>query len=66
MATKIIFQGSTRTGVDSELQCHANTWDEIFIQIQMKDHPDSWITLDRETAIKLSKVLKSEISKIPY
>ena len=33
MATKIIFQGSTKTGIESELQCFANTWNEIFIQI---------------------------------
>lgn len=66
MATKIIFQGSNQLGVESELQCYANTNDKIFISIDMEGYQTSFICLDRETAIKLSKVLKSEISKIPY
>ena len=64
MATKIIFQGSTKTGIESELQCFANTWNEIFIQIDNKYDYNSFICLDKQTAIRFSKLLKSEISKL--
>ena len=64
MATKIIFQSSSMSGIEAELECFANTNEEICIVIDAKDLPVSYICLDKETAIKLSKVLKSEISKI--
>lgn len=61
---KIIFYG-TKGSEKTELECFYNTNNKIFIQIDMgyNNIPD-WITLDKDTAIKLSRVLKSEISKI--
>lgn len=61
---KIIFYGSENSE-EHTLECYHNDNNEIFISIDMKYNqlPD-WITLDRPTAIKLSKVLKAEISKI--
>lgn len=61
---KIIFLGS-EISENHELECYHNDNKEIFISIDMgyNQCPD-WITLDKNTAIKLSRVLKAEISKI--
>jgi hypothetical protein len=61
---KIIFYGSG-TSENHKLECFYNTNNKIFITIDMgfNQTPD-WIVLDKDTAIKLSRVLKSEISKI--
>lgn len=64
MTTILIFQSSEKTELNSELVCYANSEDEIFIEISYEDCPSAHICLDKQTAIKLSKVLKSEISKI--
>jgi len=64
---KIIFFGAIGSTTESHtLSLYANASDEIFITIdcginQLAD----FITLDKETAIKLSRVLKAEISKLP-
>ncbi len=61
---KIIFLGS-ESSENHELECYRNDNNEIFISIDMKyNQVNDWITLDRATAIKLSRVLKAEISKI--
>ena len=61
---KIIFLGS-ELSENHELECYHNDRNEIFISIDMKyNQVNDWITLDRATAIKLSRVLKAEISKI--
>lgn len=61
---KIIFLG-TENSENHKLECYRNDNNEIFIAIDMDYNQISdWITLDKDTAIKLSRVLKSEISKI--
>jgi hypothetical protein len=61
---KIIFYGDDASE-EHKLECFKNDNNSIFISIDMHFNqvPD-WITLDKATAIKLSRVLKSEISKI--
>lgn len=61
MATKIIFEDVKDSTV---LECFASIDGTIFISIESDTLNTSIIELDRQTAIKLSKVLKSEISKI--
>ena len=63
--TKFIFTG-TQNSLDQELQLFYNTNNEIFIKVYNWKIPDQteWITLNKATAIKLSKILKREISKI--
>ena len=61
---QIVFYGSDETP-ESELKVFYNVKNEIFISIDMKYNEISdYITLDKETAIKLVRVLKREISKI--
>lgn len=63
--TRIVYSGkSTSEQLDTDLQCHANNRNEIYISITMGDEPDSWICLDEYTAVKLSKELRKEIAKI--
>lgn len=61
---KIIFFG-TENSENHQLECYYNDNNEIFISIDMNyNQTPDWITLDKDTAIKLTRVLKSEISKI--
>jgi|AntAceMinimDraft_16_1070373.scaffolds.fasta_scaffold49027_1 plastocyanin domain-containing protein len=63
---KIVFYGTEKSETSShELTAFHNTINEIYITIKSgyNEIPD-WICLDKETAIKLTRVLKSEISKI--
>ena len=63
---RIIFLGNLDDNDEPhKLTTYANDSDEIYIQIDMgyNEIPD-WICLDRETAIKLTRVLKAEISKL--
>jgi len=62
--TKTIFCASENLGFNAELQAFSNSHNEIYIEIDCDDMPVSFITLDRETAIKLVKTLKREIAKI--
>ena len=61
---KIIFESTTLDG--QEMQVYYNTQNEIFIKIYENHSPEStnFVTLNRATACKLSKILKREISKI--
>ena len=61
---KTIFYG-TKSTQDNQLEVFRNFTNEISICISVDatSYP-SVITLDKATAIKLSRVLKSEISKI--
>jgi len=62
---KTIFLGSETSETEThELQLYANNKNNIYISIDMKSTQDSFICLDKATAIKLSKSLKTEISKI--
>lgn len=61
---KLIFNGDGDTS-EHELQCFLNTHNEIFLDIDMcNGFPASFITLDKSTAIKLAKTLRTEINKI--
>jgi len=60
---KFVFQG-TENSKEHELQCYANTSNEIFISIDMGVNYPAWISLDESTAIKLAKKLRAEINKI--
>ena len=67
MRTKLIFCGDEHSET-IELEAYVNFRGSLFIEIKdLQDlHPFSirHITLDKQTAIKLVKVLKSEISKM--
>ena len=63
---KLIFQG-TEKGKTQEhtLEVFANTNDEIFISIDMNcdhDFGEAFISLDKSTAIKLSRELRKQIA----
>ena len=65
---KLIFSGTTESeSQDKELQCYLNTQNEIFIQVGF-GYPNSmnenWICLDKSTAIKFAKTLRTEINKM--
>ncbi|AGO48519.1 hypothetical protein Phi18:3_gp007 [Cellulophaga phage phi18:3] len=63
---KLIFQGTESTGTeDSELECYANSENEITLSIKdcVNEH-NSAISLDVSTAIKFSKVLRSAINEV--
>ena len=60
---KLIFSGTNDTE-DHELEVFKNTREEIFIQIDIGGIPPAWICLDKSTAIKFAKTLRTEINKI--
>lgn len=60
MATKLIFKDLLD---ETELECAESGQNSIFITINNSLY-SSLIELDKSTAIKLVKTLKSEISKI--
>ena len=65
MAVKILFSGTQKSGtINQKLECKINHRNEISIIISCINGDCEQIYLDKPTAIKLSKVLKSEISKI--
>lgn len=60
---KLIFQGTEVSGTDDyELECFVNQYNDIAISISDKESPATIISLDISTAIKLSKVLRTEIN----
>lgn len=60
---KITFLGTEQSKThDSELQVYVNTLNEIFIQIERDDEYPAFICLDKSTAIKFSKALRTQIS----
>ena len=65
--TRFLFLSSERDDRDAQLECFRNDFDEIFISIEDPNQDilySNFICLDKETAIKLVKVLKTEINKI--
>ena len=63
--TKLIFCGTDESQSETfELQAYCNLRKELFIQIDHRDdvYPASFICLDRETAIKLSKEIRRQIA----
>ena len=55
---------SHRSQVFSELECYANDYEEIFIEISDGELNPQYVCLDVSTAIKLAKTLRTEINKI--
>lgn len=61
---KLSFYGTEKSETtEHELECFANTNQEIYFSINMGDYPSCFVCLDIPTAIKLSKVLRNEINK---
>jgi hypothetical protein len=65
---KLSFYGSNFSKTtEHKLECYANADDEIYISIEMDGNNDffsAFISLDKETAIKLSRELRKQISLI--
>ena len=60
---KLIFQGAEVSKTDDyELECFVNQFNDIAISIDDQESPANIISLDISTAIKLSKVLRTEIN----
>lgn len=61
---KLIFLSSELSGIETEVECYCNVNNQILIKIsESDDHSDfKCVSLDRDTAIKLVKNLKKEIS----
>ena len=60
---KLIFQGTEVSKTDDyELECYVNQFNDISISIDDQESPANIISLDISTAIKLSKVLRTEIN----
>ena len=65
MAVHLIFYGSENSQTqDHELKLYANHENEIYIDIDIPEINSSFIALDKETAIKLSKELRKQIAII--
>jgi len=60
---KLIFNG-TEDSHDHELQAFINTKNEIYISIDIDGLQTSWICLDKSTAIRFAKTIRTEINKI--
>jgi hypothetical protein len=62
---KLIFSGSeiSRTQ-ESELQCYVNSNNEIYISLSNDNDEPNVICLDKSTAIRFAKTLRTEINKI--
>ena len=60
---KLVFSGTEDTE-DHELQAYINTRNEIYISIDIEGIQTSWICLDKSTAIKFAKTLRTEINKM--
>jgi len=64
---KIVFLGQENTHAEEhELICYLDEENRIYIELDMKDedYSPSWIYLDKSTAIKLAKTLRTEINKM--
>tara|TARA_R110000796_G_scaffold182336_1_gene298885 strand:- start:482 stop:685 length:204 start_codon:yes stop_codon:yes gene_type:complete len=61
---KILFYGTDNGSEDHKLETFINVYNEIFISIDMPDFTTSFISLDKSTAIKFAKTLRTEINKI--
>jgi len=60
---KLVFYGTERSETnEAELECFINAYNEIFICVQ--DNYQQNICLDKSTAIKLAKTLRTEINKM--
>jgi len=61
----ITFYGTSESGYQSNLVCFKNNDNEIYIKISDINNDEfEFITLDKSTAIKLAKTLRTEINKM--
>lgn len=59
---RTVFYGSELSGEElTELKCFVDADNEIIISIENLSYPTQYISLDKETAIKLVKHLKQQI-----
>jgi len=63
---KLIFNGATDHDTeDHTLECYINHEGLIYMQIDTHSgFHESWICLDKSTAIRLAKTLRTEINKM--
>jgi len=61
--TRLIFYG-TEYSPEAEMECYLNEQNEIFIKLKEEERSINFITLDKSTAIKFAKTLRTEINKI--
>lgn len=62
MAYELVFKSVPDEKVEAQLIVRANHHNNIFIEIDMFDYPPAFISLDKETSIKLAKELRKQIS----
>mgnify|MGYP003628499670 CR=1 FL=1 len=61
---KLTFYGTEKSGTHiDEIECFLNVENDIFIKIGSSDSYE-FICLDKSTAIKFAKTLRTEINKI--
>lgn len=59
---RTVFYGSELSGEElTELKCYVDADNEIILSIENLSYPTQYISLDKETAIKLVKHLKQQI-----
>ena len=62
---KMVFYGSEISNTEEhELTAYHNSNNEIFIQIKTDDNYPQFICLDKSTAIRFAKTIRTEINKI--
>jgi hypothetical protein len=63
---ELVFFGTETSGtLTVTLKCYKNEMDEIYIELNDRlTDSNVFISLDKSTAIKLSKTLRTEINKI--
>lgn len=62
---RFIFEGTEASNTQqTDLQCYVNDRDEVFIEIHEYDEKPSYICLNKSTAIRFAKTLRTEINKI--
>ena len=62
---KMTFISSERSEHKQELECYANRFNEIYLEISNEedlDHEKRYVCLDISTAIKFAKTLRTEIN----
>ena len=58
------FHSTETSKVNSKLRAYHNSSNELFIEIEHDDCPAAFVCLDKETAIKLAKEIRKQISFI--
>lgn len=68
MAVELKFTSTERSEIETKLTLHFNVYNEIYIEIKDPECAHDWdyqyICLDKETAIKLAKELRKQISML--